>query len=326
MKEIGLEGQRKLLEKSVAVVGCGALGTNAANLLARMGVGRLKLIDRDYVELDNLHRQILYGEADAERRLPKAIAAAERLRKVNSRIKIEAVVEDVNHKNVEKLIEDVDLILDGTDNFETRFILNDAAVKLGKKWIFASALATYGMTMNIIPGKSACLRCLMPNPPPLGSLPTCETIGILPSLVTVISSVQVTEALKILMERNYSFNKLFVADVWRREFSEINVKRRKDCPTCVKGEFDFLHGKGIRSMILCGRNAVQVRPERRMEVNLKSLYERLKNIGEAYFNGFTVYFKLNDKEVTVFSDGRAIIKGTNDIKVAKSICSRFIGV
>ena len=326
LPEIGSEGQKRLSKSSVAIIGCGALGSAAAQLLVRAGVGRIRVIDRDFVELSNLQRQILYNEEDVRSGHPKAIVCAEKLRKINSSIEIEPVVDDVNPRNVEELIEGVDLVIDGLDNFETRFLINDVALKNHIPWIYAAAISTYGMTMNIIPGETACLRDLISTPPPPGSLPTCETAGILNSVPIAIASIEVTEAIKILLGKDYRRNEALFWDLWNGELLRIKVSRRKDCPACVKGEYEYLAGKGSKTVTLCGANAVQIRPDKRVDIDLRSLAERMQKLGKVKLTPYVLYFYVNSYEISVFPDGRAIIKGTTEENVARSLYSKYIGI
>ncbi|MCD6368285.1 MAG: ThiF family adenylyltransferase [Thermoproteales archaeon] len=323
---IGKEGQLKLKESSVAVIGCGALGTTSSMLLARAGVGRIKVIDRDYLELHNLQRQILYDEEDILRAEPKAVICARKLKAINSSIEVEAVVDDVSSENVEDLIRDVDLVVDGLDNLETRFIVNDAALKLSKPWIYGSVISTYGVSMNIIPGETPCLRDLIPHLPPPGSLPTCETAGVLNAAAIMVASIQVTEAIKILTGQEYFKDELLFMDPWNREFKRIKVRRSPSCPSCVKKRYEFLERRGTRSIVLCGRNAVQVMPPRKASLNLGKLAEKLSKIGVVKYSSHMLLFKTGSYEIALFPDGRAIIKGTSDGKVARAIYSKYIGV
>ena len=325
LKEIGLEGQRKLGDKSVAIIGLGALGTVSANIFARMGVGYIRLVDRDFVELDNLHRQILYDESDALNKVPKAEAAAEKLRRINSGIKVDAVVEDVNHRTIGKIIEDIDIIVDGTDNFEVRFLINDAALKFKIPWVYASAIRTYGMTMNIVPGETACLRCFIPEPPPPGSLPTCETVGVLPSITHVMASLQAVEAVKILLDMDYSRD-MVVVDVWTQDFIKVKVDRKDNCPACVGGNYEFLGGRGHKATVLCGRNAVQITPSKPVSLDLDLLAGRLRKIGKISYTKVMLHVSIPPYELAIFRNGRAIIKGTTDEGVAKTLYSRYVGV
>jgi len=325
LKNIGLDGQRRLLNKRVVIIGLGALGSMSAMLLARIGVGEIKIVDRDYVEIDNLHRQILYDEEDAVYKLPKAEAAANKLKKINSSITITPVVSHVSHRNIENIVEGYDIIIDGTDNFETRFLINDVAIKNNIPWIYGSAIETYGMTMNIVPGETPCLRCIMREPPPPASLPTCETVGIIPSIASIISSIQVTEAIKILLNKSYRKD-LFIVDVWNNEFTSIKINVDKNCPVCTLGEYEYLEGREYKTSVLCGRNAIQILPDREVSINLSSLAEKLSKIGKVRLSKFILHANISGYELSIFKDGRAIIKGTTDEKIAKSLYTRYIGI
>ena len=323
LKEIGKEGQKKLLSSSIMIVGCGALGNAVANSLARAGVGKIKVVDRDYVEIDNLHRQILFDEKDAKERKPKAIAVAEKLRSINSEIEIIPIIADVNSSNIEKLINDIDLIIDGTDNMETRFLINDVCIKHDIPWIYGAVVATEGMTMNIMPEKTACLRCLIHELPAPGVLPTCDTVGVLNTAVNVIASLQATEAIKILVGKKIRREAIHV-DVWNGTWFPIKVKRRAECITCGKRVFEFLEKEQVDVIILCGRNAVQINP--RKKISFEELNERLKNVGEVSYNEYMLRFKIDEYEFIIFEDGRTIIKGVGSKELAKSLYAKYIGL
>src|SRR6266571_8706937 len=257
---IGKDGQKRLGDSSVAIIGCGALGTVLANNLCRAGIGRLVIADRDYIELNNLQRQILFDEDDIARRLPKAVAAAEKLRRINSDTTIEALVEDINADGIESLVQDVELVLDATDNFETRYLLNDVCVKFGRPWIYSGVIASYGVTMNILPGDTPCLRCIFPEMPLPGTTATCDTAGVLNGIVGAISGVASTEALKLLLKSEKVSRALFCMDVWENTTDSIELPRQPDCPTCGQHAYEFLDSlSAASSTSLCGRNAVQVR-------------------------------------------------------------------
>jgi adenylyltransferase/sulfurtransferase len=328
--QLGEAGQRALMASRVTICGCGALGTVLANHLARAGVGFLRIIDRDFIETHNLQRQVLFDEQDVADNLPKAEAAARKLRAINSSIVIEPVVTDLDHTNVIDLVSDADLILDGTDNFETRYLINDAAVKLGKPWIFGGVIGSEGQTMTIIPGETPCLRCLIETAPPPGMTPTCETAGVLGPAVSVIASFEAIEAIKILSGAHNALNKhLIMVDIWDWTFRELKVaglKDKVDCPCCKRREFEWLGGDlGTHTTTLCGRNAVQVAVRRAEPLNFAELAERLSGIGGARHNAYMLRFGTDGYEFTVFPDGRAIIKGTNDIAKARTLYSQFIG-
>src|SRR5713226_4881087 len=325
---IGKEGQERLGRSSVAIIGCGALGTVLANNLCRAGIGRLVIADRDYIELNNLQRQILFDEDDIVRRLPKAIAAAEKLHRVNSATKIEALVEDINADGIESLVQNVDLVLDATDNFETRYLLNDVCVKYARPWIYSAVIASYGVTMNIIPGDTPCLRCIYPEMPQPGTSPTCDTAGVLNGIVGAITGVASTEALKILLKDEKVSRAMFWMDVWENTSERIELPRQPDCPACGQHQYEFLDSlSAASSTSLCGRNAVQVRSGRReVSLHLADLAERLRPVGEVSYNDFLLRFTVDSYEMTVFPDARAIIKGTDDEQVARSVYARYIGM
>ena len=322
---IGAEGQAKLAQGRVTIVGCGANGACVSGLLARAGVGRLTIIDRDYVEPSNLQRQTLFDEADAAESLPKAVAAARKIAAFNSDVQVKPEVADLTPENAEALLGEADLILDATDNFETRYLINDYAVKQGCPWIYAAAVAAYGVTMNIIPGETACLTCMFPAPPE-GTVETCDTAGILNSAVNLIGSIQVTEAIKFLVGAKDKLRRTLLSfDVWRNEQAEIAAARpRADCQACGRREFVHLSGERRPQITLCGRNSVQIH-ERSRPVNFVEMSARLGAHGKVRHNSFVLKFWRDPYEMTLFPDGRAIIKGTNDTAVARSLYARFVG-
>lgn len=322
---IGPEGQEKLRRASVVVVGCGATGTAGAGLLARAGVGRLRIVDRDYVEASNLQRQTLFDEADAAESLPKAVAAARKIATFNSEIHVQAEAADLTPANVEELLGGTDLILDATDNFETRYLINDYAVKNGRPWIYAAAVASYGVTMNVLPGETACLACVFPAQPE-GTVATCDTAGILNTVVNLIASIQTTEAIKYLVGARDKMRRSLVSfDVWNNDHAEISAaKPRTDCRTCAQREFPYLAGEGRPQITLCGRNSVQIH-ERRRPVDFALMAARLRPHGSVKHNDFVLKFLREPYEMTLFPDGRAIIKGTTDTGVARSLYARFVG-
>lgn len=326
--EIGKNGQEKLLNSRILLVGCGALGAEHAETLARAGVGFLRIVDRDFVEFTNLQRQTLYSESDAINRLPKAIAAKNRITEINSEIKIDAIVADVNHSNVENFIKDVDLVLDGTDNFQIRYLINDACVKLEKPWIYGAAVSSYGTTMTIFPNQTPCLRCIFEEIPSAGSSPTCDTAGVIQPIISSISAIQTTEALKILTGNLDKLHKsLIQIDVWQNDWRKIKIgKSNEDCETCAKRNFEFLDAKsGEFSAVLCGRNAVQIAPPKPTQIDLQVLAERLKPHGELKQNEYLLRLNVENFELTVFQDARAIIRGTDDISAARSLYAKFVG-
>jgi adenylyltransferase/sulfurtransferase len=324
---LGAAGQERLLAARVVIVGCGANGSVIANTLARAGIGTLVIADRDFVELNNLQRQILFDEDDAARGTPKAIAAAEKLRRVNSAIQVEGIVTDVNAENIEDVIAGATLVMDGTDNFETRFLINDACVKRNIPWIYAGAVASYGMTMTIVPGETACLRCLFQREPPPGTLPTCDTAGILTPIVGVMASIASAEAIKFIAGAGTRNAGIVNVDLWENTFDAFTIARREDCTTCAQRKFDYLEGArgGAMTAFLCGRNAVQVNPGRGHALDLAELAARLREVGKVSVNEYLLRFQIAAYELTIFPDARAIIKGTDDAAVARGIYAKYIG-
>ncbi|MDG1896101.1 MAG: ThiF family adenylyltransferase [Fuerstiella sp.] len=338
--EIGEDGQQALRTSRVLLVGCGALGCVLADAMARAGVGHLRIVDRDYVELSNLQRQMLFTEDDVTDHLPKAVCAANRLSRVNSSIEIEPIVADADFTNVRRFAKDVDLILDGTDNFEVRYLINDLSLDTGIPWIFTGCTGSHGQMMPIFPGQTACLRCLMTNPPPTGTTETCDTAGVLGPAISVIASLQAATALKILVHRKSESGmtttcnvplKLTIVDVWGGTFRQMDVSKLREsseCPACQGGERLWLEGSQTSgSTILCGRNAVQVSPVEKLRLSPEALAARLKTAGSVTSNPFLVRVVLSDSELemTVFPDGRAIVKGTEDPAIARAAYSRYIG-
>lgn len=327
VRTVGKSGQEKLLRGRVLVIGCGALGTVIANNLVRAGIGYMKIVDRDYVELDNLQRQMLFDEEDVGKGIPKVIAAANKLRKINSSIKIDAEVKDVNRKNIEELIKDVDIVLDATDNFETRLLINDACFKHNIPWIYGAAISSYGMTMNIIPKVTACFRCIVSSLPAPGSVDTCDTVGVLNAITSLIASLQSNEAIKILLGDKQSNHGLLVIDLMNNSFEKIPVKKRDDCPLCRDGVFEYLDKKGPGEAIkLCGREMIQITPQKEMGVSLEYLKRKLERLGDASYLGFLLKFRVNKYELIIFPDGRAFIKGTINEEIAKTLYAKYIGV
>jgi molybdopterin-synthase adenylyltransferase len=322
---IGQEGQNRLAASRIALVGCGATGSALASLLARAGVGSIRILDRDYVEPSNLQRQSLFDESDAAQSLPKAIAAARKISAFNSQIVIEPHVADLVPANVESLLGGVELILDGTDNFETRYLINDFAVKASLPWIYTAAVSSYGVTLNILPGKTACLVCMFPDPPS-GALETCETAGILNSAVNMAASIAATEAIKLLVGAHDRVRRSLLSfDLWTNERAEVAASSpRPGCRAC--GERDFVHlaGEGRAHITLCGRNSVQIH-ERHRPVDFSEVSLRLKPHGAVRHNDFVLKFWPEPYELTLFPDGRAIIKGTTDTAVARSLYARYVG-
>jgi len=328
--QLGEAGQRALLQSRVTICGCGALGTVLANHLARAGVGTIRIIDRDFIEIHNLQRQILFDEDDVKENLPKAEAAARKIRSINSTIAVEPVVTDLDHTNIVDLVSDADLILDGTDNFETRYLINDAAVKLGKPWIYGGVIGSEGQTMTIVPGKTPCLRCLIETAPPPGMTPTCETAGVLGPAVAVIASFEAIEAIKLLSGAWDALNThLIMVDVWDWTFRQLKVAGllgKVDCPCCARRRFQWLDGDmGSHTTTLCGRNAVQVAVRRSEPLDFRELAGRLNEIGDVRHNAYMLRFTTDGYEFTVFPDGRAIIKGTNDVTKARTLYAQYVG-
>jgi adenylyltransferase/sulfurtransferase len=327
---LGEEGQKRLVSSRVTICGCGALGTVLANHLVRAGVGFVRIVDRDFIETHNLQRQILFDEGDVADNLPKAEAAARKLRKINGQVEIEAVVTDIDYTNILDLVSDADLILDGTDNFETRYLINDAAVKLGKPWIFGGVIGSEGQTMTILPGETPCLRCVIETSPPPGMTPTCETAGVLGPAVAVIASFESVEAIKILSGARETLNReLIMVDLWDWSFRRLKIAALRDkieCPCCKRRDFEWLAGKlGSHTTSLCGRNAVQVATRRDEPLNFAELSSRLAPLGDVRHNAYMLRFATEGYEFTVFPDGRAIIKGTNDIPKARTLYAQFVG-
>jgi len=322
---IGAEGQQRLLAARIAMVGCGATGSAAAGLLARAGVGAIRIIDRDYVEASNLQRQTLFEESDAAESLPKAIAAARKLAACNSDIVFEPRVADLTPGNVEELLAGAQLTLDGTDNFETRYLINDYAVRERVPWIYAAAVGSYGVTMNVLPGETACLACIFPESP-RGSFETCDTAGILNSAATTVAAIAVTEALKLMVGAREALRTTMLSfDLWRNDRAEISVKQpREDCRVCGGREFVHLAGKGRPHITLCGRNSVQIH-ERQRPIDFGEISQRLQPHGTVRHNEFVLKFWREPYELTLFPDGRAIIKGTTDTAIARSLYARFVG-
>jgi len=320
-----VEGQRRLQVARVAIVGCGATGSAVASLLARSGVGTLRIIDRDYVEASNLQRQALFDEADAAESIPKALAAARKIAAFNSQIVVEPQVSDLTPANIQGLLGGMQLILDGTDNFETRYLVNDYAVKHSVPWIYAGAVGSYGVTMNVLPGQTACLACIFPDPP-RGTFETCETAGILNSAVNLVASIQATEALKLLVGAEDKLRQTLLSfDVWKNEQAEVAASTPRDgCRVCGKRAFLYLAGEAQPHITMCGRNSVQIH-ERHRPVDFAEVSDRLKPHGTVRHNDFVLKFWHEPYEMTLFPDGRAIIKGTTDTAVARSLYARYVG-
>ena len=319
------QGQRKLTSSHVAIVGCGATGSALAGLLARAGVGTIRIIDRDYVEPSNLQRQWLFEESDAAEAIPKAIAAERHLARINSSVAVRGVVADLTPANAAALLGETDLIMDGTDNFETRYLINDYAVNRGIPWIYGAAVGAYGLAMLVFPGRTACLRCVYPEPP-AGIQPTCETAGVLNVITSLVASIQVAAALRILSSHAGEVEpRITRVDLWSSGIRQTGVPPRDpECPACVRREFPFLAETRRAPAGLCGRNAVQIH-ERECALDLAALRARLEPLGVVRANEFALRFFIAPFEMTVFPDGRAIIKGTSDAGVARSLYARYVG-
>jgi adenylyltransferase/sulfurtransferase len=325
----GEAAQRRLMDGTAVVLGCGALGTVSASSLARAGVGRLRIVDRDFIEENNLQRQILFNEEDIREGVPKAEAARRKLSKVNSKIEIEGIVSDINYTNIEQLIKDADVVLDATDNFETRFLINDACVKLGIPWIYGACIGSNGLTMTIRPGQTPCLRCIYEEIPPPDMSPSCDTAGVLNTIVNVIASLQANEALKLLTGQPERLRgDVLYVDLWSDTYKRLHEREdpNPECPTCNGKKFEFLEGRsGSQTTSLCGRNSVQVTQRNKVPVNFQALEEKLRKLGPVTHNKFMLKFEIQDKTFTVFPDGRAIIQGTHDESVARNLYAKYVG-
>jgi adenylyltransferase/sulfurtransferase len=325
---VGAAGQARLGAARVAVIGCGALGSAAVDLLARAGVGEIVVVDRDFVELSNLQRQVLFDEADAAAQIPKAVAAANAVRRVNSQVKVRPLIADVTPANVEEIVAGAGVVIDGTDNFETRYLVNDACVKHGLPWVYGGAIGATGMVMPILPGETPCLRCVFPGGQAAGAVATCETAGVLGATVTLVAAVQWTEAVKILLgDREHLGRGLATFDLWSNHYLlATGFPRQPDCPCCVQRRFDYLEARATsQTTTLCGRNAVQVSPGQPLRLDLAEVGRRLGSAGQVTTTPYLVRLVLEANELTVFADGRAIVKGTSDLGVARSLYARYVG-
>ncbi|MFC2005028.1 ThiF family adenylyltransferase [Chloroflexota bacterium] len=323
--EIGEEGQKKLGNSSVVIIGSGALGSVIATSLVRAGVGRIRIVDRDFIEYHNLHRQVLFDEEDIKAELPKAIAAERHLKKINSSVEVEGVVADVNYANIEKLVTGADLILDALDNLETRLLINDVSLKHKITWVYGGAVSSSGMTMNIIPGETPCFRCFWTSPTAQGVALTCDTVGVIGPAPFIIGSLQSAEAMKILVGAKEINRDLIVIDVWRGEFNRLTLGHRADCPAC-QGEYEYLGARfGTRTTSLCGQNSVQVLNPEASEVSLERLATHLASVGEVSYNEFMLRLMVDNQEMVIFPDGRAIVKNTNDEALARGLYAKYIG-
>jgi len=323
---IGNDGQAALQLAGVVVIGCGALGTVIAERLARAGVGRIRIVDRDFVELDNLQRQALFTEEHAHQHMPKAVAAQSILAQVNSEIEIEPVIADATASNIESLLESCSLAMDATDNLETRFLLNDACLKAGIPWVHGAAVGTCGQVMPIVPGETACYRCYLPEPPS-SPIQGCDVLGVLNTVTGVTAEIQCTHALRILTGNFEPDGNMLFFDLWEGEFQYFNVDRRPDCPACVRGDYEFLRKESASwATSLCGRNAVQITPAVDTKLDLVQLAGSLGKLGEVEDNGYLLIFRIDGYEITIFPNGRAMVKGTTETQVARSLYSRYVGI
>ncbi|MFA7280583.1 MAG: ThiF family adenylyltransferase [Sterolibacterium sp.] len=325
---IGAAGQARIGASRVAVIGCGALGSATVDLLARSGVGEILIVDRDFVEISNLQRQVLFDEADAATQLPKAVAAANAVGRINSQVKVRPVIADVTSSNIEEIVSGAQIVIDGTDNFETRYLLNDACVKLGLPWVYGGVIGASGMAMAILPGETPCLRCIYPDGQAAGVLATCETAGVIGAIVTLVAAVQWAEAVKILIGDHQHLGRgLATFDLWTNDYLlATGFPRQADCPCCVQRHFDYLEARNTsQTTTLCGRHAVQVSPGHPLRLDLVELGRRLASSGHVSTSPYLVRLTLDSHEITVFADGRAIIKGTSDLGVARSLYARHVG-
>jgi molybdopterin/thiamine biosynthesis adenylyltransferase len=324
---LGEKGQRQLSKSHVVIIGCGGLGSMIATALVRAGVGRVRVIDRDFIEYHNLHRQVLFDEDDIRNELPKAAAAERHLRKINSSVEIEGVVADVNHGNIEELVSGADLIMDGMDNFEGRLLINDVSLKHGISWVYGAAIASSGMTTSFIPGKTPCFRCLSNSAPAGGLVGTCDTAGILGPVPFIIGSLQAAQAMKLLTGKADTEQSLTVIDVWQGTYQRLKTGYRKDCPAC-QDKYEYLEGKsGVETTSLCGQDVVQVLNTGGGEVDLKEMALRLAQITEVTYNDFMLRFQADkEREMVVFADGRALVRNTTDESLARALYAKWVGM
>jgi len=326
---IGEAGQERLAAARAVLVGCGALGTVLANVLVRAGLGTLIIVDRDFVERSNLQRQVLFDEDDIARDLPKAVAAAEKLQRINPEVAVRPVVADLNAANAEALLAGADVVLDGTDNFETRYLMNDACLKHGVPWVYAAAIGAYGATFPIVPGETPCLRCVFAESPAPGTLPTCDTAGVIAPAVGVVSNLAAAEALKLLVRAQDKLNRALVwLDVWENTYQRLELGApTPDCPACQQGRYDYLDARvGSYTLELCGRDTVQVVVPGRPPLALDELAARLDGVGTVTHNASLLRLRLPEHEIVVFPDARALVKGTTDPAVARALYSRYVGL
>lgn len=325
LPEIGRDGQKKLMDSSVVIIGCGALGNVVANNLTRAGIGKLVVVDRDIVDTVNLHRQSLFTESDIG--VPKAYAIAKKLKEINSDICIEYITDDVHSDNIEKIVSDVDVVIDGTDNMDTRFVINDVCVKNDIPWVYGGAVGTYGMCMAIIPNNTPCFRCVFPHLPPAGSLPTCENAGILNTIPVVIGAMETTESIKILIRKEDIAHHLIVYDIWRQEYQVIKISRNNNCICCVRHDFEFLRGKSkSRFVLLCGENAIQITPPKTVLLSFDKLAKKLSKLGTVHRSEIVLRFDIETYQMHIFRNGRTIIYGTRNENIAKSLYAKYLGM
>lgn len=325
---IGRAGQERLRHSRVLIVGSGALGTAQAETLARAGVGSLRIVDRDFVESSNLQRQTMFTERDASERLPKAVACVNHLAEINPEVETESIIAHVGRGNIESLIAGCDLVLDATDNFATRYLINDACLKHQINWIYGAAVGSYGVTMTVRPHRSPCLRCVFPDPPPPASAPTCETAGVIMPIISMVAAVQTTEALKLLTGNESALHEsLMQFDVWRNDWRRIALSQpNEDCPSCALGHYDFLAAEESEHVaVLCGREAVQISPLKGNKLDLASLAERLRAVGTVQLNPYLLRLRVGEYELSVFQDARAIVRGTDDTAIARNLYAKYIG-
>jgi len=325
--DIGEAGQERIRSSQIAIVGCGALGSVSAEMLTRAGVGKLRLMDRDFVEESNLQRQSLFTEQHVTEGVPKAIAAERALRAINSEVAIEGVITDVSWENIEGLCQNHEIIVDGTDNFETRFLINDFAVKHRIPWVYGACVGSYGVAFAFEPGTTACLQCLLGGPPDVGTSETCDTVGILGPVVHVIAAYQVTQVLRILTGQSPS-KKILQVDVWNGTWQTLGAggAHHQQCPCCQHHKFRFLEGEEHTQMTrLCGRNAVQVSPQNKTHPDFHDLSRRLGKSGQVNFNQHMMRIRIESYEIALFADGRSIIRGTDDVSEARAVYAKYIG-
>lgn len=326
---IGEEGQQKLRASKVLLVGCGALGSNIANTMTRAGVGRITIVDRDFLEMNNLQRQVMFDEGDVAQSLPKAVAAAEKLRKINSQVEVVPLVADVNPGNIEQLVREADVVLDGTDNFETRYLINDACVELGKPWVYGGVLASYGVTMTIVPHDTPCLRCIFPESPPPGTTPTCDTAGVLASIAAVVANLQSAEAIKLLVGATDRINRgMLWIDLWENSYEKLlGGQAAEDCACCVQGNYEFLEAReGTHTTSMCGRGAIQVSVRGGAKISFPDLAARLQGAGKVQYNEYMLRFQVDQYELVIFPDARTLVRGTTDEAMARTLFARYVGV